>query len=211
MRAPRVVQITDPSALPDAELFARLGAVAKLAPQERARFAVQLRSPRLSTRALVDLGRRLRAATRPLGVALLINDRLDLARALGADGVHLGRRSVTIADARALLGPAAWISVACHDVDEVARAARDGADAVTLSPIFASPGKGAPLGTSALQAARAATIARPIALYALGGVERATALSCFEAGADGVAAIRADLAFALEDAAISTLTRGLAT
>ena len=210
MIAPRIVQITDPSALPDAALFARLRAVGALAPEERARFAVQLRSPEVSSRALADLGLRLRAATRPLGVALVINDRLDLALALGADGVHLGRRSVTIADARLLLGPAAWISVACHDVDDVVRAALDGADAVTLSPIFASPGKGTPLGAAALGAARAATGARPIAIYALGGVDRASAPLCFAAGADGVAAIRADLTFALEDAAFSTLTRGLA-
>jgi len=209
--APRIVQITDPSALPDAALFARLRAVGALAPHERARFAVQLRSPQLSSRALAALGLRLRAATRDLGVALLINDRLDLALALGADGVHLGRRSVTIADARALLGPAAWISVACHDVDDVVRAAFDGADAVTLSPIFASPGKGTPLGAAALRAARAALGARATAVYALGGVDRATAPLCFEAGAEGVAVIRADLTFALEDGAISTLTRGLAT
>lgn len=193
MISPRVVQITDSSALPEAELFARLRAVAPLPPAARARFAVQLRDPGLSSRALADLGLRLCAAIRPLGTALIVNDRLDLALALGADGVHLGRRSVTIADARALLGPAAWISVACHDVDDVIRAATEGADAATLSPIFASPGKGTPLGLGALQAARSALAGRPIALYALGGVDRASAPSCFAAGADGVATIRADL------------------
>jgi thiamine-phosphate pyrophosphorylase len=193
VKSPRVVQITESSALPEAELFARLAAVGALSPAQRGRFAVQLRDPGLSSRALTDLGLRLRAATRPLGVALMVNDRLDLALALGADGVHLGRRSVTVADARALLGPAAWISVACHDVDDVIRAATEGADAATLSPIFASPGKGTPLGLGALRAARAALGARALALHALGGVDRASAPSCFEAGADGVAAIRADL------------------
>jgi thiamine-phosphate pyrophosphorylase len=193
VKSPRVVQITESSALPEAELFARLAAVGALSPAQRGRFAVQLRDPGLSSRALADLGLRLRAATRPLGVALVVNDRLDLALALGADGVHLGRRSVTVADARALLGPAAWISVACHDVDDVIRAATEGADAATLSPIFASPGKGTPLGLGALRAARSALGARALALHALGGVDRASAPSCFEAGADGVAAIRADL------------------
>jgi thiamine-phosphate pyrophosphorylase len=193
VESPRIVQITESSALPEAELFARIRAVGALSPAQRARFAVQLRDPGLSSRALADLGLRLRAATRPLGIALVINDRLDLARAIGADGVHLGRRSVTIADARALLGPAAWISAACHNVDDVVRAATDGADAVTLSPIFASPGKGTPLGVAALRAARSALGARPLALYALGGVDRASAPICLGAGADGVAAIRADL------------------
>jgi thiamine-phosphate pyrophosphorylase len=192
---PRVVQITEASALPEAALFARLAAVGALAPAARSRFAVQLRDPDLSSRALADLGKRLRAATRAQGVALVINDRLDLALALGADGVHLGRRSVTVADARALLGPAAWISVACHDVDDVIHAATAGADAATLSPIFASPGKGTPLGLAALQAARSALDGRrlALALHALGGVDRASAPSCFAAGADGVASIRADL------------------
>lgn len=193
MEPPRVVQITEASALPEADLFARLAAVRALAPAARARFAVQLRDPDLSSRALADLGHRLRAATRSLGVALLINDRLDLALALGADGVHLGRRSVTVADARALLGPAAWISVACHDVDDVVRAATEGAAAATLSPIFASPGKGTPLGLAALPAARSALGGRRLVLHALGGVDRASAPSCFAAGADGVASIRADL------------------
>ena len=190
------MQITDSSALPEAELFARIASAGALAPARRGRFAVQLRDPELSSRALASLGARLRAATSPLGVALVINDRLDLALALGADGVHLGRRSVAVADARALLGPTAWISVACHDVDDVQRAATEGADAMTLSPIFTSPGKGTPLGTTALRAARSALSAfggRPLALYALGGVDRASAPSCFAAGADGVASIRADL------------------
>lgn len=193
MKPPRIVQITESSALPDSALMDRLAALSRLAPERRQRFAVQLRDPRLSGRALADLAVRLRAVTRSLGVALLINDRLDLALALAAEGVHLGRRSVTIADARALLGPSAWISVACHSVDDVIRAAAEGAGAVTLSPIFASPGKGTPLGLAALESARAALGARPIALYALGGVDLETAPSCLEAGADGVAAIRADL------------------
>jgi thiamine-phosphate pyrophosphorylase len=194
---PRVVQITESSALPEADLLARVASIARLAPERRRRFAVQLRDPGLSGRALADLAVRLRAATRASGAALLVNDRLDLARAIAADGVHLGRRSVAVADARALLGPDAWISVACHSVDDVIHAATAGASAVTLSPIFATPGpgKGSPLGTAALRAARAAIDARSmaIALYALGGVDLTTAPTCFAAGADGVASIRADL------------------
>lgn len=193
MESPRVVQITDSSALPEATLFARIAAASRLAPERRRRFAVQLRSPALSSRALADLGVRLRAATRACGVALIVNDRLDLALALAADGVHLGRRSVTLADARALLGPTTWISVACHSVDDVIRAATEGADAVTLSPIFASPGKATPVGVALLRAAREALGVRSIALHALGGVDLAAAPSCFAAGADGVASIRADL------------------
>lgn len=193
MNPPRIVQITDSAALPETALFARLTALSSVPLERRRGLAVQLRDPSLSGRALTDLAVRLRAVARSLDVALLINDRLDLALALAAEGVHLGRRSVSITDARAVLGPSAWISVACHSVDDVVHAATRGADAVTLSPIFASPGKGTPLGLDALRAAREALGARPIALYALGGVDLATAPSCFAAGADGVASIRADL------------------
>ncbi|MEP7126060.1 MAG: thiamine phosphate synthase [Byssovorax sp.] len=197
MEPPRVVQITDASALPGSALLARIASIAPLAPERRRRFAVQLRDPGLTSRALLQLGLRLRGATRAVDAALIINDRLDLAVALHADGVHLGRRSVCIADARALLGPDAWISVACHSVDDVVRAATEGADAVTLSPIFASPGKGSSLGLAAIEAARKALGARPIALHALGGVDLDNAASCFAAGADGVASIRADLTLLL--------------
>src|SRR5580692_12541103 len=126
---PLVVQITDAAVLPEPALFARLAALAALPAAVRARFAVQLRDPGLSGRALHDLGARLREATRALGAALVVNDRLDLALALGAEGVHLGRRSVAVADARALLPSGTWISVACHGVGEVVQAALDGADA----------------------------------------------------------------------------------
>ncbi len=200
MRAPPLVlQITAADVLPEEALFARLASLAALPAALRARFAVQLRDPGLDGRALFDLGVRLRDATRALGAALVINDRLDLALALGADGVHLGRRSVAVADARALLPAPAWVAVACHAVADVVRAAREGADAAVLSPIFASPGKGAPLGLEAIREARAA-IGDGIQLVALGGVDAARAGDCFAAGAGAVAAIRADLAAVLLDA-----------
>lgn len=179
---PRVVQITSSAVLPEPELLARVRAVAS-APG----FAVQLRDPELPARALLALGARLREA----GARLIVNDRLDLALALRAEGVHLGRRSVSVADARALLGPGVWICVACHDRDDALRAADAGADAVTLSPIFASPGKGRPLGLAAL---RALSVALPprLRILALGGIDEGNAAACLAAGAHGVALIRAD-------------------
>lgn len=192
---PRVVQITAASVLPERALFTRIEAIASLPEAARRAYAVQLRDPELPPRALADLGARLREATRALGASLVVNDRVDLAIAIGADGVHLGRRSLRVADARALLGASAWISVSTHDGDDVVRAADEGADAALLSPIFASPGKGAPLGVEAIAAAREAVERRALAidLIALGGVDASNAASCFAAGASAVAAIRADL------------------
>jgi len=190
---PRVLQITASAVVPEPLLLARIAALAALPADARARFAVQLRDPELPPRALLALGARLREATRAVGAALIVNDRVDLALALGADGVHLGRRSMAIADARALLPAGAWVSVACHAVEEVARAAAEGADAALLSPVFDSPGKGPPLGLDALRAARAALRGRAPLLVALGGVDERNAGACFAAGADAVAGIRADL------------------
>jgi thiamine-phosphate pyrophosphorylase len=196
---PRVVQITAASVLPEPALFARLDRVAALPEAARRALAVQLRDPEMDGHARLQLGRALRDRTRAIGAALVVNDRLDLALALGADGVHLGGRSVSVADARSLL-PAAWISVACHSIAEVVRAAGEGADAALLSPIFASPGKGAPIGVAALATARAEIAARGLAiqLVALGGIDAESAGACFAAGASAVAAIRADLSTLLD-------------
>jgi thiamine-phosphate pyrophosphorylase len=193
VRAPLVVLVTAVDVVPEDELLRRLERVAALPAALRTRLWVQLRDPALPARERLRLARSLRAATARLGASLIVNDRLDLAIAVGADGAHLGSRSVAIADARALLGAGAIVSIACHSVDDVAATASAGADAVTLSPVFASPGKGAPVGVGALRAARARIDARTRpALIALGGVDADLASACLDAGADGVAAIRAD-------------------
>jgi len=208
MRPPRLILVTATDVVPERELVARIDAAARLPVPERLEIAVQLRDPALSGRELFALGERLRRATRTLGIGFIVNDRLELAVALEADGVHLGRRSVGVRDARALVGAGAWISVSCHAPEDVGAALDADIDAVLLSPIFASPGKGAPLGLEGLRRARALFAAhgerrRPLSLYALGGVDAGSVRSCLEAGADGVAAIRADL--------VSTLARSLAT
>jgi thiamine-phosphate pyrophosphorylase len=197
MEPPRVILISATSVVPEAALFARIRAAACLPEALRRRFAVMLRDPALEGRALHRLGASLREATGAIGASFLVNDRLDLALALGADGVHLGRLSVQVEDARALLGRAAFISRACHTVDEVVQAAVEGADAAVLAPIFPSPGKGPPLGIEALARAREALDRRgyPAAsLVALGGIDEGVAAACFAAGAGAVAAIRGDLA-----------------
>jgi thiamine-phosphate pyrophosphorylase len=120
----------------------------------------------------------------------VINDRLDVARALGL-GAHLGGRSVSVPDARALLGLDVPLSVACHDEAEIARARDDGASYALVSPVFDVPGKGVPLGLAGL--ARLVAVAGALPVLALGGVDEASAPACFAHGAVGFAAIRAFL------------------
>jgi thiamine-phosphate pyrophosphorylase len=150
--------------------------------------AVQLRERDLSTHELLALAERLRALTQRYAAALLINDRVDVALACAADGVHLPADSFAVADARALLGAQRLIGVSTHAPAEVA-----GADFVVVGPIYDTPSKrsfGAPLGLSALAAARAAT---KLPLLAIGGIDASRVAEVRAAGADGVAVIRAVL------------------
>jgi thiamine-phosphate pyrophosphorylase len=186
--APRLIAVTD---LAQASLDDHLVAYASLlagAPPGAA--WVQLRMPASPAGPMVAAARRLRPLLDAHRARLIVNDRLDVARAVGADAVHLGRTSVSVAEARALLGPAAWVSVACHGAGDLAAAVLAGADAALLSPIFSSPGKGPAMGLEGL--GRAVAGAR-LPVLALGGVDGAGAASCLAAGAAGVAAIRGAL------------------
>jgi thiamine-phosphate pyrophosphorylase len=156
--------------------------------------AVQLRERDLSTRELLALAERLRALTQRYAAALLINDRVDVALACAADGVHLPADSFAVADARALLGAQRLIGVSTHAPAEIATAAAAGADFAVFGPIYDTHAKrafGAPLGLTALAAARAAS---KLPLLAIGGIDSDRIGEVRAGGADGVAVIRAVLA-----------------
>jgi thiamine-phosphate pyrophosphorylase len=172
--------------------------------------AVQLREKDLTTRDLYHLAGKLVAMTRAAGAALLINDRVDVAMALSADGVHLARRSLPPKEARELLGPARLIGISCHSLAEVREAVDGGADFVVLGPIFETPSKtpyGAPLTTALLQQARAATT---LPVLAIGGINPARVPEVMAAGADGVAVISAVMAALDPGAAASELLAAVA-
>ena len=160
-------------------------------------WAVQLREKDLPARQLYDLARELRAITFRYGAKLLINDRVDVALAAGADGVHLGGASIPPGEARRLLGPKALIGCSTHSAEEAAEAEAGGADFVTFGPVYATPSKaahGPPVGVEAL---RHACAAARVPVFALGGVGPRNAGEVVAAGAYGVAAISA--VFAAED------------
>jgi thiamine-phosphate pyrophosphorylase len=186
MAPPRVHLITDRRLVPDLAGAARR-ALGGLPPGTA---AVHLRERDLGGRALLAEARALLDALRPLGQLLLVNDRADVALAAGADGVHLPSAGLPPAEARRLLGAGLLLGVSCHGEEDVARALAGGADYATFGPVFDTPSKrgyGAPVGLPAL--GRAARLGLP--LLALGGVEPATAAAAVDAGAFGLAAIRA--------------------
>ena len=183
---PRLVAVSDQSVAGATATLERFGEIARLA--RPASVAFQLRDPELGARERLDFGRALVALARDAGQLVLVNDRLDLALLLGADGVHLGESGVETADARRLLGEGALVFRACHD--PVAARTVD-ADAVLLSPVL-EPRKGRPaLGLEAIGRARAAAAGRAVAIFALGGVDAARARECLSAGAEGVAVVGA--------------------
>jgi thiamine-phosphate pyrophosphorylase len=147
--------------------------------------AVQLREKDLDDRDLYELARRARTLL-PSSTRLVVNGRLDVALAAGADGVHLPADGVPAAALRRRFGTAVLVGRSTHTVEEVERARDDGVDYVTFGPVFASPGKGAPVGLDAL--ARAAAAGVPV--FALGGVTLERLKDLAGAGAAGVAAIR---------------------
>jgi len=172
--------------------------------------AVQLREKDLSSAELYPLARELRQLTREFSARLLINDRVDLALAVEADGVHLGHHSLPIAVARQLLGDQRLIGVSTHHPDEVDRAAAAGADFVTFGPVYATPSKlpyGSPLGRSAFAAACADA---PLPVFALGGVTAARLPELRAVGCTHVALIGAILHAVDPETATQTLLRALA-
>jgi thiamine-phosphate pyrophosphorylase len=187
---PRLVVVTDLPTVGEAELRARIEAIAPRASE----VVVLVRDKALDRDARRTLAKQLRAITWAVGARLVVAADLELARAVGADGVHLPSvMAGELARLRATTPPGFVLSVACHDLDELGHASRHGADFALHSPIFASPGKGRSLGVGALAEARTHLGDAALGLVALGGVDASNASACLAAGASGVAAIRADL------------------
>lgn len=156
--------------------------------------AVQLREKDLPVSELLPLARQLRELTRRYDARLLINDRVDLALAVQADGVHLGGHSLPTDVVRQLVGPKLLIGVSTHSNADIGRATAQGADFVTFGPVYATPSKaafGPPQGLNALtEACRGSAL--PV--FALGGITPSRATEVRQAGASGIALIAAILA-----------------
>jgi len=188
---PRLYLVTDRHATAGRALTDVVRAALAAAPHEAAGdVAVQLREKDLDGRALTALAHELRALTRAAGAALYINDRVDVALAVGADGVHLGGRALSPGDV-ARVAPALAVAVSTHTRAEVEAAARSpNVRFAVFGPVWDTPSKrpyGPPVGLDALR--QAAAVGLP--LLALGGVTPVRVTEARAAGAAGVACIRA--------------------
>jgi thiamine-phosphate pyrophosphorylase len=152
---------------------------------------IQLRDKEASAKEMLDAARACLALTRPLGAALIINDRVDVALAADADGVHLGQDDMTVEEAREILGLDKIIGLSTHSLAQVKGALDTTANYIALGPIFPTTTKENPdpvVGLELLREVRALT-RRP--LVAIGGITLERAPEVLAAGADSVAVISA--------------------
>jgi thiamine-phosphate pyrophosphorylase len=157
---------------------------------------VQLRDKHGSTRAMVEEARALRGVLEPAGVPLLINDRVDVALAAEADGVHIGQDDMAPADARLLLGRTAIIGLSLSTVQQAQAAPLELLDYVAIGGVHGTTSKdntSTPIGISGLRAIVQAVHARKaqFPICAISGINAGNAAEVIAAGADGVAVISA--------------------
>lgn len=152
---------------------------------------IQLRDKNLSDDELVHVARRVSDVCRPHGVPLVVNDRVEVARAAGADGVHLGLGDASIADARAHLGDNAIVGGSAGNVGDARAAEAAGASYLGCGHVFPTTSKKKPDRPIGLEGLARVCAAVAIPVLAIGGIDATNARACIDAGAHGVAVIAA--------------------
>jgi len=150
---------------------------------------IQLRDKTCGCLELCRIGRALRAITKKTGTLFIVNDRLDVALACGADGVHLGQDDMRAGIARQIAPPGFIIGVSVGSADEAVKAEQEGADYIAISPVFSTASKidaGTGRGLGVLREIRR-NVSVPV--IAIGGINRGNVCDVIAAGADGVAVI----------------------
>ena len=156
--------------------------------------AVQLREKDLNTRELLELAYKMRELTKKYHAKLFINDRVDIALAVDADGVHIGQKSIPAHAVRKIVQDKLIIGVSTHNLDEALEAERSGADFITLGPIYETPSKlkyGKPIGVDTLKRMKL-EVSLPV--FGIGGIKLDKVKEVMDAGANGIALISAILA-----------------
>jgi thiamine-phosphate diphosphorylase len=153
--------------------------------------ALQLRDKESAGRALVATARRLVALANPAGVPVVVNDRVDVALAAGADGVHVGEDDLPVADARRLLGPERIVGASAGTVEEARRAEQEGADYLGVGPVFPTATKADAGEAIGLDGLRKIVAAVRVPVVGIGGITVENAAQVVLAGAAGVAVVSA--------------------
>jgi thiamine-phosphate pyrophosphorylase len=152
---------------------------------------VQLRAKEASTRALIALGEALLAILRPLGIPLIINDRVDIAYAICADGVHLGQSDLNVATARAILGPQAIIGISVETLEHAILAQDEEIDYLAVGPLFPTLSKKDCGVLWRLEELNQVCALSRYPVIAIGGINETNIDSVMSSGVAGVAVISA--------------------
>jgi thiamine-phosphate diphosphorylase len=171
---------------------------------------IQLRDKRARDEELVAQARALRELCREHGAWLLVNDRVDIAAAAGADGVHLGQDDAPPEEARRKLGSSAIVGVSVRTPEEARRAEQAGADYIAANLVYPTATKTDLPGPIGLEGVRALRRASRLPLVAIGGINAGNASEVVAAGADGVAVVSAVMAAADPAAACRELLDAVA-
>jgi thiamine-phosphate pyrophosphorylase len=166
---------------------------------------IQLRGKSLSGAELARVGRALRQITREAGALLIVNDRVDIALAVDADGVHLGQDDMPAEDARRLIGPRRILGLSASTIPEVVQAAAAGADYIGFGPVFATGSKPDARAPTGLALLRQAVTAVGVPIVAIGGIDNESAGAVMATGVAGVAVIAAVVAAPDAEAAARSL------
>lgn len=153
--------------------------------------AVQFREKGGTTRELIGVAREMAALCREAGAVFIVNDRVDVALAAEADGVHLGQSDFPVALARRLLGEERIIGGSATTLEEARRCLEEGADYVGFGPVFPTGSKADAASPRGLGLLREIAAVLPAPIVAIGGIDARTAPEVFRAGAHGVAVISA--------------------
>jgi len=168
---------------------------------------VQLREKHCSTREFIREACSLQPILRERNIPLIINDRLDVALAIGADGVHLGQSDMHIVDARRLVGDKMIIGISAESLEDAIAAEREGADYIGISPVFSTETKidtAAPLGLEGIRRIRRVV---DIPLVGIGGINVDNVCDILMAGANGVAVVSAIVGAACPETAAAELKK----
>lgn len=155
---------------------------------------VQLREKDIDTRTFVEEALALKEVLAPLGIPLIINDRVDIALAADADGVHIGQSDMPYETARRLLGPDKIIGLSVENMRQVVQANSLDVDYIGVSPVFATPTKTDTAAPFGLEGLREAVILSRHPAVGIGGMNSSTAARVFAAGAAGIAVVSAIMA-----------------
>lgn len=169
----------------------------------------QLRMKTPETRGFSEMAAALCPLVRKGGGTFIVNDRVDVAKAVEADGVHLGQDDLPLADARAILGSGKLIGISTHNLAQAVEAEAGGADYIGFGPIFPTATKEHPdpvVGVAGLREVRAKV---RIPIVAIGGINAGNVCEVVAAGADGIAVVSAVLAAPDPQAALAELIKAI--